>query len=58
MQSPKKRIEYTLATHAIEKLTPSKEAIHLCEQMADGKLNADAAVSFILNRYGLKASSL
>ena len=49
----KKQIEYTLATHAIEKLIPSKEALHLCEQMANGATNADAAVSSILERYGL-----
>lgn len=47
------KIEYTLATHAIEMLTPSKEALHLCEQMANGAINADAAVSSILERYGL-----
>lgn len=35
-QKGKERIEYTLATHAIEKLVPSKEALRLCEQMAEG----------------------
>lgn len=49
----KQQIEYTLATHAIEKLIPSKEALRLCEQMANGAVNADAAVSSILERYGL-----
>lgn len=49
----KQQIEYTLATHAIEKLFPSKEALRLCEQMSDGTMNADAAVSSILERYGL-----
>ena len=49
----KQQIEYTLATHAIEKLIPSKEALSLCEQMIDGTVNADAAVSSILERYGL-----
>ncbi len=47
------QIEYTLATHAIEKLTPSKEALRLCEQMSNGTMNADTAVSSILERYGL-----
>lgn len=51
----KQQIEYTLATHAIEKLIPSKEALHLCEQMANGAINADTAVSSILERYGLTA---
>lgn len=49
----KQQIEYTLATHAIEKLIPSKEALRLCEQMSNGSMNADAAVSSILERYGL-----
>ena len=48
-----KQIEYTLATHAIEKLIPSKEALHLCEQMDAGKMDADSAVATILARYGL-----
>lgn len=52
-QQSRKKIEYTLATHAIERLTPSQDALRLCEQMADGVLNADAAVSFVLERYGL-----
>ncbi len=29
-QKSKKQIEYTLATHAIERLVPSKAAIRLC----------------------------
>lgn len=49
----KQKIEYTLATHAIEKLTPSKEAIRLCEQVSGGSIKADAAVASILKRYGL-----
>ena len=49
-----KQIEYTLATHAIEKLTPSYEALRLCEQMADGKVSADLAVSIILQQYGIE----
>ena len=52
-QRSKKQIEYTLATHAIEKLIPSEEAIYLCEQMASGMINADEAVSSILEQYGL-----
>lgn len=53
----KQQIEYTLATHAIEKLVPSKDALRLCEQMADGAVTADAAVSSILERYGLTTVS-
>ena len=48
-----KQIEYTLATHAIEKLFPSKNALLLCERMDSEKLSADAAVAAILEHYGL-----
>lgn len=58
LQHRKKQIQYTLSTHAIEKLTLSKEAIQLCEQVADGKMKADTAVSFILNHYGLKGAQI
>lgn len=53
-QRSKRQIEYTLATHAIERLTPSRDALRLCEKVADGKLNADAAVESVLARHGLK----
>lgn len=49
----KQQIAYILSTHAIEKMVPSKEAIRLCEKMADGAMDADTAVSTILERYGL-----
>ena len=51
-QRAKKHLEYTLSTHAIEKLTPSDEAIRLCVQVSDGKISADAAVASILQQYG------
>lgn len=44
-QKSKMQIEYTLTTHAIEKLTPSRKALALWEQMAAGKISADCAVS-------------
>ena len=47
-------LEYTLATHAIEKLVPSKEARHLCEQMSEGAVSANDAVEAILRQYGVK----
>ena len=53
-QKSKKQIEYTLSTHAIERLTPSREAIRLCEQLSDGKINAEQAVDLLLRQYGLK----
>lgn len=56
-QKSRKQIEYTLATYAIERLTPSKETIRLCEQICDGKLNADQAVELLLKQYGLKRVS-
>lgn len=52
------QINYTLATHAIEKLTPSKTALHLCEQVTNGKMNADTAVTAILQQYGLRKASI
>lgn len=56
-QKSKKQIEYTLATHAVERLTPSKEAIRLCELISDGKMSADRAVDTLLSQYGLKRVS-
>lgn len=52
-QRSKKHLEYTLATHAIENLIPSKDAVQLCAKVSDGKLSADAAVASILKKYGL-----
>lgn len=53
-QKRKEQIEYTLATHAVEHLTPSKAAMRLCGQMSDGTLDADDAVTALLHQYGLK----
>jgi len=50
-----KQIEYSLATLAIEKLTPSHDAIALCERMSEGKITADEAVAEILKRRGLRS---
>ena len=44
MLQSKQKIEYTLATHAIEKLIPSEEALRLCEQMASGAIKADSGM--------------
>lgn len=52
-QKSKQQIEYTLATHAVEHLVPSKATILLCEQMSDGKLDANAAITALLRQYGL-----
>ena len=53
MTRHEKNMEYTLATQAIEKLTPSQKAIDLCKQMGAGKISADAAVSLLLQHYSL-----
>lgn len=53
MRRGKQQIEYTLVTHNIEKMHPSREALNLCEQMVSGTVNADTAVSHIIERYGL-----
>lgn len=49
----KKQLEYIMATHAVERLIPSKAALRLCGQMSDGKLNANDAVEALLHQYGL-----
>ena len=53
----KKQLEYTLATNAIERLSPSQKAIQLCKQMSEGKLDADSAVVSLLSQYGLLGAS-
>lgn len=53
----KRQLEYTVSTHMIERQTPSQNALHLCEQVSDGKISADAAVEALLRLYGLKRVS-
>lgn len=55
-QKAKKQIAYTLATHAVERMTPSKEAVRYCEQVSSGKLSADQAVENLLKQHGVKRS--
>lgn len=50
----REQLDYTLATHAIEKLSPSQAALRLCEKISEGTIAADDAVSAILKQYGLK----
>lgn len=57
-QKSKRNIEYTKATHAVERLIPSKNALLLCEQISDGKVSANAAVDAILRLHGLKQVDL
>lgn len=50
----KRQLEYTIATHAVERLSPSREAIRLCEQVSDGEISADSAVEALIRLHGLK----
>lgn len=54
--TPKSRrlLEYTVSTHMIEQLAPSQDALHLCEQVSDGRISADAAVETLLQLYDQK----
>lgn len=54
-QRAESNLKYTLATHAAEKMTPSSNAIRLCEQIADGKISADRAVEQIMRDYGIES---
>lgn len=53
-QKSQRQLEYTVSTHAVERLAPSRDAMRLCEQISDGKINADAAVEKLLQMYGLR----
>lgn len=47
----KEHLDYTLATLAIEHLTPSREALRLCVQVSEGTINADTAVMTVLRQH-------
>ena len=53
-QRARANVEYTIATHAAEKIPLTREAISLCERIADGQITGDAAVADILRRYGVE----
>lgn len=46
-------LKYTLSTQAVERVTPSKDAVRLCERLSEGKVSANAAVDAIKQKYGL-----
>lgn len=46
-----KNINYTLATFAVEKLVPSKEAIELCRKNAEGEITLNNAIDEIKRKY-------
>lgn len=50
----KEHLSYTVATLAIEHLTPSNEVLRLCAQVSEGTMDADTAVMTFLREYGLK----
>lgn len=54
-QKAKANVEYTIATHAAEKMPLSKETIALCGQIAEGRISGDAAVAEIMRRYGVES---
>lgn len=53
-QQTQQQLDYTLATHAIERLIPSKAALRLCQKVVDGTMTADTAVAALLRQYGVK----
>lgn len=53
IRTAQQNMKYTLSTQAIERITPSKDALRLCEKLSDGKLSANAAVDTIKQKYGL-----
>lgn len=46
-------LKYSIATHAVEKLMPSQEAIRICKRVAEGRISGDKAVEQIKRNYGL-----
>ncbi len=53
-QTSKERLDYVLATLAIEHLVPSREALQLCAQVSEGTMDADTAVRAFLRQHRLK----
>ena len=47
-------LRYTLATHAAEHMSPSAEALSLCERIADNSISSDHAVALIKQMYGVE----
>ena len=54
-QKAKVNVQYMLATHAAERMRPSREAISLCEQIADGRISGDDAIAQIKRLYGVES---
>ena len=56
-KSSQKAVKYMLATHAVEHIKPSREAVRLCKQVASGNISADYAVAQIMRNYGIRRES-
>lgn len=56
-QKSKRPLEYIASSHTVERLTPSQDAMRLCEQLSGGKISADAAAEALFRLYGLKQIS-
>ena len=54
-QKAKESVKYSLATHAAEKMTPSRKAVRLCEKIAEGRITGDSAVEQIKRSYGIES---
>ena len=50
-----RNLRYTLATHAAERMAPSRKAISLCEKIADGHISGDMAIEEIKRHYGVES---
>ncbi len=50
-------VNYTLATHAAERMEPSQKAIRLCEEIAEGHISGDDAVQQLLLSYGIESKA-
>lgn len=49
----KNSLKNTLSTLAIENLTPSREALRLCEQNADGQISIEEAIEKLIRLHGV-----
>ena len=52
--STRAKLDYIVATMAIEKQAPSPEAVSLCAGMAEGTVSMEEAMKQIYEKYNLK----
>ena len=48
-----KNVKYTLASHVVERLRLSDDAINLMQKMSNGKISADDAMNQLLEKHGV-----